>query len=40
VAVFVGLNFVPSRYRRRVGVGLTVCYLAGVAAFAIYVLVR
>jgi hypothetical protein len=40
VAVFIGGRFLPLRYRQRVGVTLTVCYLAGIAAFAIYLLLR
>ena len=39
-AVFIGLRFLPERYRHGVGVGMTVCYLAGIAAFIIYVLIR
>jgi hypothetical protein len=40
VAVFVGSRFLPSRYRQRVGVALTICYLAGIAAFLVYLLLR
>ena len=40
VAVFVGARFLPPRFRRPVGVGLMVCYLAGLAAFIIYVFFR
>ena len=40
VAVFIGGRFLPPRYRQRVGVALTICYLAGIAAFAIYLLLR
>ena len=40
VAVFIGGRFLPVRHRQRVGVLLTVCYLAGIAAFAIYLLLR
>lgn len=40
VAVFIGGRFLPPRYRQRVGVALTVCYLAGIAAFVIYLLLR
>jgi hypothetical protein len=40
VAVFVGARFLPPRFRRPVGVGLTVCYLACLAAFIVYVLIR
>jgi hypothetical protein len=39
-AVFIGGRFLPQRYRQRVGVVTTVCYLAGVAAFMVYLLVR
>jgi len=37
-AVFIGARFLPPRHRRPVGVALTVVYLAGVAAFMIYLL--
>jgi hypothetical protein len=40
VAAFVGVRFLPSRYRQPVGVALTVCYLAGTAVFVLYLLVR
>jgi hypothetical protein len=40
VAVFVGARFLPLRYRRSAGAWLTVCYLAGLAAFIVYVLFR
>jgi hypothetical protein len=40
VAVFIGGRFLPLRYRQRVGVVLTVCYVAAIAAFAIYLLLR
>jgi hypothetical protein len=40
VGVFIGSRFLPSRYRQRVGIGLTICYLAGIAAFAVYLLLR
>jgi uncharacterized membrane protein (UPF0136 family) len=40
LAVFAGLRFVPSRYRQRVGVALTVCYLLGIAGFVVYTLAR
>ena len=39
-AVFIGGRFLPPRYRRPVGVTLMICYLAGLAAFAVYVVVR
>jgi hypothetical protein len=39
-AVFIGSRFLPQRYRQRVGVMTTICYLAGIAAFVIYLLVR
>jgi hypothetical protein len=39
-AVFVGLRFVPPLHRRRVGASLIVCYLAGVALFMLYLLIR
>jgi hypothetical protein len=40
VAAFIGGRFLPPRHRQRFGVALTVCYLAGVAAFVIYLLLR
>jgi hypothetical protein len=40
IAVFVGLRFLPPRFRRPVGVALTGAYLFGIAAFAIYVMAR
>ena len=40
VTVFIGGRFLPPRYRQRVGVALTVCYLAGVAAFLVDLLLR
>ena len=40
VAVFIGGRFLPLRYRQRVGVALTICYLTGVAAFLVYLLLR
>ena len=40
VAVFVVLRFLQPRHRQPVGVALTICYLAGVAAFVLYLLVR
>jgi hypothetical protein len=40
LAVFIGGRFLPLRYRQRVGVALTVCYLAGIAAFVIYLSLR
>jgi ABC-type transport system involved in cytochrome c biogenesis permease subunit len=39
-AVFIGSGFLPPRYRQRVGGAFTVGYLAAVAAFAIYLLMR
>jgi hypothetical protein len=39
-AVFIGVRFVPPRHRQTVGIALTVCYLIGVAAFMVYVLMR
>jgi hypothetical protein len=39
-AVFIGLRFVPQRYRQRVGIALTGCYLLGIAAFMVYLLMR
>ena len=39
-AVFIGGRFLPPRYRQRVGIALTVCYLGGIAAFIVYLLVR
>ncbi len=40
VAVLIGRRFLPLRYRQRVGVTLTVCYLAGIAAFLAYLLLQ
>jgi hypothetical protein len=40
IAVFIGVRFIPPRYRQTVGLTLTVCYLAGVAVFMAYVLLR
>jgi hypothetical protein len=40
VAVFIGGRFSPLRYRQRVGLVVTICYLAGIAAFAIYLSLR
>jgi hypothetical protein len=39
-AVFIGSRFLPPRYRQRVGIVTTICYLAGVAGFVIYLLMR
>jgi hypothetical protein len=39
VAVFIGVRFIPARYRQWVGIALTVCYVIGVAAFMVYVMV-
>jgi uncharacterized membrane protein (UPF0136 family) len=39
VMVFIGIRFLPSRYHWPVGIGLTACYLAGIAAFAVYLLI-
>jgi hypothetical protein len=39
-AVFIGVRFVPPRFRQRVGVALTICYLFGIAAFMSYLLMR
>ncbi len=39
-AVFIGGRFLPQRYRQRVGIAATVCYLAGIAAFLVYLLMR
>lgn len=39
-AVFIGSRFLPQRYRQRVGLVTTIGYLAGVAAFVIYLLLR
>jgi Ni,Fe-hydrogenase I cytochrome b subunit len=38
--VFIGSRFLPPRYRHPVGVVTTIGYLALVAAFAIYLLLR
>jgi len=35
--IFVSSRFIPARYRHKVGVAMTACYLIGVAAFMIYV---
>ena len=40
IAVFIGIRFVPARFRQTIGVVLTACYLAGIAAFVVYLLVR
>jgi hypothetical protein len=32
-AVFIGGYFLPPRYRQRVGLTLTACYLLGIAVF-------
>jgi len=37
-AVFIGGRFLPPRYRRKAGIVVTICYLAGIAAFLAYVL--
>jgi hypothetical protein len=39
-AIFIGLRFIPQRYRHRTGIALTACYLLGVAAFMVYLLMR
>jgi hypothetical protein len=40
VGAFIGIRFLPSRYHWPAGIALTACYLAGIAAFAVYLLVR
>jgi hypothetical protein len=40
VAVFISGRFLPPRFRQPVGFGLTVCYLAAVGAFMVWVLMR
>ena len=40
LAVFIGVRFVPPRYRQTVGFVLTICYVIGVAAFMVYALTR
>jgi hypothetical protein len=40
LAVFIGGRFLPPRYRQLVGVAVTVCYLVGLAAFVVYVVLR
>jgi hypothetical protein len=39
VAAFIGIRFIPAQFRQRVGIALTVCYVIGVAAFMVYVMV-
>jgi hypothetical protein len=39
-ALFVGARFLPSRFRQRTGIALTVCYVAGFAMFMVYLLLR
>ncbi len=36
-AIFIGNFFLPPRYRHRVGLTLTVCYLLGIAVFVVCV---
>jgi hypothetical protein len=38
-ATFVGVRFLPARYRQRVGITLTVCYVIGLVGFAVWVMV-
>jgi hypothetical protein len=38
--VFLGVRFIPIRYRQQVGWTLTVCYLLGVATYMAYVVLR
>jgi hypothetical protein len=40
VGVFIGSRFLPPRYRQKVGIGLTICYLAAMAGFLVYLLLR
>jgi hypothetical protein len=40
IGAFIGLRFVPSRFRQIVGLTLTIFYLAGIAAFVVYSLFR
>jgi hypothetical protein len=37
-ATFVGVRFLPARYRQRVGITLTVCYVTGLVGFAAWVM--
>ena len=39
-AIYIGGFFLPPRYRQRVGLTLTVCYLVGIAVFVICVVVN
>jgi hypothetical protein len=39
-AVFIGGRFLPQRFRRPVGITLTVGYLVGVVVFIVWMLVR
>jgi hypothetical protein len=38
-ATFVGVRFLPDRYRHRVGIALTVCYGLGIVAFSVWLVV-
>jgi hypothetical protein len=38
-ATFVGVRFLPVRYRQRVGITLTVCYVLGIVAFSVWLVV-
>jgi hypothetical protein len=40
VAMLIGGRFLPPRYRQRAGVAVTLCYLAGIAAFLVYLLLH
>lgn len=40
IGVFIGLRFLPARFRQSAGYTLTVCYVAGLAMFALYLLIR
>jgi hypothetical protein len=38
-ATFIGVRFLPPKYRQRVGITLTVCYATAIISFAIYIVV-
>ena len=37
-ATFIGVRFLPPRYRQRVGITLTVCYVTGIVGFAVWLM--
>jgi hypothetical protein len=37
-ATFVGVRFLPAQYRQRVGITLTVCYVIGIVAFTLWLM--